>query len=178
MGPSSSVEKDKTDKARTSEIFSSVTTTQIQEFLSQKTALLKEQKALVWYLFLVWITDWYLCRSKFVEEDELIIYTSLVHKKKGLFSKKRQLILTDKPRFIFVEPDKLELKDSLPWNSFMKITPKTSKKFVIQTVYIYTRLFSYFLQQTETLYLEDHSGNAQVWAEASKKLLKEQRSTI
>jgi hypothetical protein len=57
MGPSSSVEKDKTDKARTSEIFSSVTTTQIQEFLSQKTALLKEQKALVWYLFLVWITD-------------------------------------------------------------------------------------------------------------------------
>merc|ERR1719265_1493345 len=44
----------------------------------------------------------------FLFPNELIIYSSTVLKKKGLFSKKRQLILTDFPRLIYVDIAKNE----------------------------------------------------------------------
>ncbi|RYH28490.1 hypothetical protein EON65_11995 [archaeon] len=33
----------------------------------------------------------------------------------GLFSKRRQLILTDAPRLIYVDPTSMELKGEIPW---------------------------------------------------------------
>lgn len=37
---------------------------------------------------------------EFLEPNELIIKTGLVDKRKGLFAKRRQLILTDTPRLV------------------------------------------------------------------------------
>ena len=34
---------------------------------------------------------------------------------KGLFSKRRHFILTDKPRLLYVDSDKMKLKGEIPW---------------------------------------------------------------
>ena len=39
----------------------------------------------------------------------------MVWKRKGLFSKHRMLILTDKPRLIYVDPATMVLKGEIPW---------------------------------------------------------------
>ena len=40
----------------------------------------------------------------------------------GLFSKKRELILTDTPRLLYVDPDSLELKGEIPWTADKPVT--------------------------------------------------------
>ena len=57
--------------------------------------------------------------SKFLVSNETVIFASLTWKRKGLFSKKRQLILTSTPRLIYVDPDpgKMELKGEIPWKA-------------------------------------------------------------
>lgn len=51
----------------------------------------------------------------FLSAGENQIFTGLTLKRKGLFSKKRQLILTDSPRLLYVDPDTMELKGEVPW---------------------------------------------------------------
>lgn len=53
--------------------------------------------------------------KQFLNPGEQQILTGTVYKRKGLFSKKRQLILTDKPRLLYIDGDKLELKGEIPW---------------------------------------------------------------
>lgn len=45
--------------------------------------------------------------ADFVLPTELIVMTGTVNKKKGLFAKRRQLILTDIPRLVYVDDDKV-----------------------------------------------------------------------
>ena len=40
-------------------------------------------------------------------ENELILKTGIVWKRKGFFAKKRQLILTDFPRLIYLDDEKV-----------------------------------------------------------------------
>ncbi|GLE09012.1 hypothetical protein PINS_up020539 [Pythium insidiosum] len=42
--------------------------------------------------------------NRFLLDDELINMGALISKRRGLFSKKRQLILTSKPRLIYIDP--------------------------------------------------------------------------
>ena len=67
--------------------------------------------------------------SKFLNKGEIQIFTGLVWKRRGIFSKKRQLILTSTPRLVYVDPDTMELKGEIPWTE-----EKTVKCTVITNI--------------------------------------------
>lgn len=58
----------------------------------------------------------------FLDEGEKQVLCASVYKRKGLFSKKRQLILTDRPRLIYADAEKMELKGSIPWTPSFPIS--------------------------------------------------------
>lgn len=58
-------------------------------------------------------SDW----THHLVDCEKQIFTGLVWKRKGLFSKKRRLVLTDAPRLFYVDPDSMELKGEIPWTA-------------------------------------------------------------
>jgi 3-phosphoinositide dependent protein kinase-1 len=60
--------------------------------------------------------------SQFLHEGESQVFTSSVYKRKGLFSKRRQLVLTDRPRLIYIDPSSMELKGEVPWTKAQPVT--------------------------------------------------------
>ncbi|CAG8503063.1 10124_t:CDS:10, partial [Dentiscutata erythropus] len=69
----------------------------------------------------------------FLLKSELIIRAGPINKRKGLFSKKRLLILTDFPRLIYVDQEKMEQKGEIYWSSRMVVELKTKKTFFVHT---------------------------------------------
>jgi 3-phosphoinositide dependent protein kinase-1 len=53
--------------------------------------------------------------SPFLHEGEKQIFTGPIWKRKGYFSRKRQLVLTDTPRLLYVDADAMEFKGEIPW---------------------------------------------------------------
>lgn len=94
---------------------------------------------------------------KFVN-NELIVKTGLVDKRKGLFSKRRQLILSDAPRLYYIDPVAMELKGEIPWSSNMRVEVKSFKIFFVHT-------------PNRTYYLEDPTGHAKEWGDTISKWL-------
>jgi len=114
-----------------------------------RTKLLEQQKSSIW--------------SRFLFQEELIVHTGLIWKKKGLFSKKRQLILTDRPRLFYIDPDKMEIKGEIPWSDTLLVDVKTNRKFNI-------------VAPNRTYLLEDIANTSQRWLEAVMKLQKQSKS--
>lgn len=54
--------------------------------------------------------------EKFLDPGESIVMVSLVKKVRKLYNKKMQLILTDKPKLIYVDPVKLVQKGEIVWS--------------------------------------------------------------
>lgn len=52
---------------------------------------------------------------KFLDMGEQPLFRGITQKRKGLFSKKRLLVLTDKPRLLYVDPSTSEVKGEIPW---------------------------------------------------------------
>lgn len=84
--------------------------------------------------------------------NELIIKMGLVDKRKGLFSKRRQLILTDAPRLYYVDPVAMELKGEIPWSNRMHVELKNWRIFFVHT-------------PDRTYYLDDPTGNSHEWVD-------------
>ncbi|XP_065826916.1 putative 3-phosphoinositide-dependent protein kinase 2 isoform X2 [Oscarella lobularis] len=84
--------------------------------------------------------------------NELIVKTGLVDKRKGLFARRRQLILTDAPHLYYVDPVAMELKGEIPWSSSLRTEMKNFKIFFVHT-------------PNRTYYLEAE-GQAQDWCKA------------
>eukprot|EP01095_Lingulamoeba_sp_RSL-Kostka_P010906 TRINITY_DN400_c0_g3_i1.p1 TRINITY_DN400_c0_g3~~TRINITY_DN400_c0_g3_i1.p1 ORF type:complete len:513 (+),score=225.01 TRINITY_DN400_c0_g3_i1:218-1756(+) len=105
---------------------------------------LKEQKESVW--------------NKFLDGKELIIHTGLLSKKRGFSTKKRQFILTDAPKLIYVDADKMEIKGEVPLDGEVKIENKNSKSINI-------------IVPGRTYELRDNSSQAKKWAEEIQKIL-------
>jgi len=91
-------------------------------------------------------------------EDESIIEAGLVWKRKGRSVKKRQLILTNKPRVLYIDTKKMVQKGEIPWSQNLRPEAKNNTAWFIHT-------------PKRTYILEDIPGKAQRWVDAINKLL-------
>jgi 3-phosphoinositide dependent protein kinase-1 len=66
--------------------------------------------------------------------DEVILESGLVWKRKGRSVKKRQLILTNTPRIIYIDTKKMVLKGEIPWSSLLRPEAKNNVSWFIHTV--------------------------------------------
>eukprot|EP00794_Sanderia_malayensis_P009319 gene9319-10302_t len=79
-----------------------------------------------------------------------ILKEGIVDKRKGLFAKRRQLLLTDGPHLFYVDPHAMELKGEIPWTKDLRSEAKNFKIFFVHT-------------PCRTYYLEDPNGYAMEW---------------
>eukprot|EP00124_Ichthyophonus_hoferi_P001939 Ihof_evm2s117 gene=Ihof_evmTU2s117 len=71
--------------------------------------------------------------SPFVGDDELIVFTSLVFKRRGYWGKSRQLVLTDKHTLMYINPETLEVKGRIVWCEELRAELKNRTTFFIHT---------------------------------------------
>ncbi|MED6290733.1 3-phosphoinositide dependent protein kinase-1, partial [Characodon lateralis] len=83
-------------------------------------------------------------------ENNLILKMGPVDKRKGLFARRRQLLLTEGPHLYYVDPVNRVLKGEIPWSSELRPEAKNFKTFFVHT-------------PNRTYYLMDPSGNADRW---------------
>lgn len=69
--------------------------------------------------------------SMFLVKNENIVFCSSVLKRSRMSCKKRQLILTDRPRFFYIDEQKMALKGMIPWTKELRIVKKSPHKFFI-----------------------------------------------
>lgn len=83
-------------------------------------------------------------------DGELILKQGLIDKRKGLFARRRMLLLTTGPRLFYVDPANMVLKGEIPWSPDLRVEAKNFKIFLVHT-------------PNRTYYLEDGSGFALEW---------------
>lgn len=125
--------------------------------IGDKTELLKKQLA---------ESPW----SGFCDKDELIIKEGPVEKRRGLSSKKRQLVLTDRPRLFYIDTSTMVVMGEIPWpkdvsSNELKPQYKTPKSFWVHTP---DRIF----------YLEDLNRQAVTWVDAINQQLQIERAKL
>ncbi|EDV20694.1 uncharacterized protein TRIADDRAFT_31577, partial [Trichoplax adhaerens] len=101
----------------------------------RKRKLDKQQKDSKWHRFV---------------ENNLILKMGLVDKRKGLFARRRQLLLTEGPHLYYVDPQAMVLKGEIPWSRELRPEAKNFKTFFVHT-------------PNRTYYLEDPNGYAIDW---------------
>ncbi|XP_023245636.1 3-phosphoinositide-dependent protein kinase 1 isoform X2 [Copidosoma floridanum] len=87
----------------------------------------------------------------------LIIKQGFVNKRKGLFSRRRMLLLTTGPHLYYVDPVNMVLKGEIPWSKELRVEPKNFKIFFVHT-------------PNRTYYLEDPEGFALGWCQAIEEM--------
>uniref|UniRef100_A0A673XWF9 3-phosphoinositide-dependent protein kinase 1 n=1 Tax=Salmo trutta TaxID=8032 RepID=A0A673XWF9_SALTR len=87
--------------------------------------------------------------NQFVENN-LILKMGPVDKRKGLFARRRQLLLTEGPHLYYVDPVNKVLKGEIPWSPALRPEAKNFKTFFVHT-------------PNRTYYLMDPCGNADKW---------------
>ncbi|VDO49281.1 unnamed protein product, partial [Haemonchus placei] len=66
-------------------------------------------------------------------QDNLIIRSGLIDKKKGLFSRRRMFLLTEGPHLFYVDPNSMELRGEVPWSPCMRTEAKNFRSFLVHT---------------------------------------------
>ncbi|KAJ1348841.1 hypothetical protein KIN20_004234 [Parelaphostrongylus tenuis] len=66
-------------------------------------------------------------------QDNLIIRSGFIDKKKGLFSRRRMFLLTEGPHLFYVDPNNMELKGEVPWSPCMRTEVKNFRSFFVHT---------------------------------------------
>ncbi|XP_030645600.1 3-phosphoinositide-dependent protein kinase 1a [Chanos chanos] len=85
-------------------------------------------------------------------ENNLILKMGPVDKRKGLFARRRQLLLTEGPHLYYVDPVNKVLKGEIPWSPELRPEAKNFKTFFVHT-------------PNRTYYLMDPNGNADKWCQ-------------
>ncbi|KAJ0178349.1 hypothetical protein K1T71_006172 [Dendrolimus kikuchii] len=83
-------------------------------------------------------------------DGELILKQGLVDKRKGLFPRRRMLLLTTGPRLFYVDPTNMVLKGEIPWSPELRVEAKNFRIFLVHT-------------PNRTYYLEDPESYALEW---------------
>lgn len=122
-------------------------------------------------------------------EGNLILKQGFVNKRKGLFARRRMLLLTTGPHLYYVDPVNMVLKGEIPWSPELRVEPKSFKIFFVHTVSFYIPFAYAFqlrccrwnacliissfpsrLQPNRTYYLEDPEGFALEWCRAIENM--------
>lgn len=90
-------------------------------------------------------------------EGNLILKRGLVLKRKGLFSRRRMLMLTTGPHLYYADPETMTLKGEIPWSPELREEPKNFKIFFVHT-------------PNRTYYLQDPEGYALEWCKAIEEM--------
>ncbi|XP_015589191.1 3-phosphoinositide-dependent protein kinase 1 isoform X2 [Cephus cinctus] len=90
-------------------------------------------------------------------EGNLIVKQNFVNKRKGLFARRRMLLLTTGPHLYYVDPVNMVLKGEIPWSPELRVEPKNFKIFFVHT-------------PNRTYYLEDPEGFALEWCRAIEEM--------
>lgn len=85
-------------------------------------------------------------------ENNLILKQGFVNKRKGLFARKRMLLLTMGPRLFYVDPYNMVLKGEIPWSPELRVEPKNFKIFFVHTVSNYQRFLFLFIFKITNLW--------------------------
>ncbi|XP_026762690.1 3-phosphoinositide-dependent protein kinase 1 isoform X1 [Galleria mellonella] len=83
-------------------------------------------------------------------DGELILKQGQVDKRKGLFPRRRMLLLTTGPRLFYVDPTNMVLKGEIPWSPELRVEAKNFRIFLVHT-------------PNRTYYLEDPDSYALEW---------------
>ncbi|XP_059053882.1 3-phosphoinositide-dependent protein kinase 1 [Achroia grisella] len=83
-------------------------------------------------------------------DGELILKQGEVDKRKGLFPRRRMLLLTTGPRLFYVDPINMVLKGEIPWSSELRVETRTFRIFLVHT-------------PNRTYYLEEPAHEALNW---------------
>lgn len=67
-------------------------------------------------------------------DGEVILKQGFVNKRKGLFARKRMLLLTTGPRLVYVDPVQMVKKGEIPWSADLRVEPRNFKIFFVHTV--------------------------------------------
>lgn len=67
-------------------------------------------------------------------EGEVIVKHGFVNKRKGLFARKRMLLLTTGPRLIYIDPVQMVKKGEIPMSRDLRSEPRNFKIFFVHTV--------------------------------------------
>jgi 3-phosphoinositide dependent protein kinase-1 len=96
---------------------------------------------------------------QFLSEGERIVFRGRVSKRR-IFSQRRELILTSKPRIIYVDPEKMQLRGEVPWSDRLRPELKSDRVFYIHTPH-------------RTYYMEALSCSAAEWVAKINAALRE-----
>lgn len=90
-------------------------------------------------------------------EGNLILKQGFVDKRKGLFARKRMLLLTEGPHLYYVDAHHKVLKGEIPWSRHLRPEAKNFRIFFVHT-------------PNRTYYLESRMPDAQMWVKKIKEV--------
>ncbi|GFO33213.1 3-phosphoinositide-dependent protein kinase 1 [Plakobranchus ocellatus] len=90
-------------------------------------------------------------------QGNLILKQGFVDKRKGLFARKRMLLLTEGPHLYYVDAHHKVLKGEIPWSRYLRPEAKNFKIFFVHT-------------PNRTYYLESRLPDAQMWVKKIKEV--------